>query len=363
MLEVRQAQHGRALRETESVEALEDQELGRVRCVQEIQGQCVYEDMELIVTDDGMREVDRGEYESAVMPSEGSSARIQMHLNAGRDYEAWKSDFVSDLYADETIMGMQKSREGIQRLHALAEDLERMYQPFLERAEKILHERTEGQHGGSSSSGASVKEGIAVAAQPSVLSPCGVASAAKRDGASLCCRDVSVGKEKTKGVLHLRSSKLIFLPYKFDNNRVEVDCTRVSSLQVSKTGGSKALLRLSISGGEEMGFPGETRSRFRIRQLVSHLTAASCQDAAAEIIRSSTSSSSKKQQSGSSGGKGGGAAPEKKAAKEENVEQHRLDASTIFKYFKKYPKLAKVYEEQVPHAMSEQEFWRRFLEV
>ena len=40
-----------------------------------------------------------GEYESAVVPSEGSSTRIQMYLNAGRDYEAWKSDFVSDLYA------------------------------------------------------------------------------------------------------------------------------------------------------------------------------------------------------------------------------------------------------------------------
>ncbi|EKX31882.1 hypothetical protein GUITHDRAFT_121929 [Guillardia theta CCMP2712] len=85
--------------------------------------------------------VERGEYESAVMPWEGSSTRIQMHLNAGRDYEAWKSDFVSDLYADETIIGMQKSREGMQRLYALAEDLERMYQPFLELAEKILHER------------------------------------------------------------------------------------------------------------------------------------------------------------------------------------------------------------------------------
>ena len=42
---------------------------------------------------------------------------------------------------DETIMGMQKSREGMQRLYALAEDLERMYQPFLELAEKILQER------------------------------------------------------------------------------------------------------------------------------------------------------------------------------------------------------------------------------
>uniref|UniRef100_A0A7S4H8E3 BSD domain-containing protein n=1 Tax=Guillardia theta TaxID=55529 RepID=A0A7S4H8E3_GUITH len=175
-------------------------------------------------------------------------------------------------------------------------------------------------------------------------------------GASLCCRDVSVGKEKTKGVLHLRSSKLIFLPYKFDNNRVEVDCTRVSSLQVSKTGGSKALLRLSISGGEDVTFDFTgAGDGFSWRDTF--------KDAAAEIIRSSTSSSSKKQQSGSSGGKGGGAAPEKKAAKEENVEQHRLDASTIFKYFKKYPKLAKVYEEQVPHAMSEQEFWRRFLEA
>ncbi|EKX44181.1 hypothetical protein GUITHDRAFT_109966 [Guillardia theta CCMP2712] len=81
----------------------------------------------------GALQVDREEYKSAQVPSDRSTSSIQRFLNAGRDYETWTNDFVSDLYA--------KSKEGMERLYALGRELERMYQPFLELAEKILQER------------------------------------------------------------------------------------------------------------------------------------------------------------------------------------------------------------------------------
>jgi len=65
---------------------------------------------------------------------------VQKHLAAGRDYDTLMNMFESDLFAGETILGMQKSEDGIQRLRAVAEDLEMLFQPLVQHAEKILQE-------------------------------------------------------------------------------------------------------------------------------------------------------------------------------------------------------------------------------
>eukprot|EP00960_Hanusia_phi_P068947 766973-Hanusia_phi.AAC.3 len=44
----------------------------------------------------------------------------------------------------ETILGMQKSKQGMQRLEALARDVDRIYQPFYEQAERLLQEKMRG---------------------------------------------------------------------------------------------------------------------------------------------------------------------------------------------------------------------------
>ena len=57
------------------------------------------------------------------MPSDRSTSSIQRFLNAGRDYETWTNDFVSDLYAVRSLEGREGSggregregREGLQQ--------------------------------------------------------------------------------------------------------------------------------------------------------------------------------------------------------------------------------------------------------
>jgi len=84
--------------------------------------------------------IDKTDVESYV-PDSGCSL-VHKHLTGGRDYETLMSTFESDMFAGETILGMQKSKDGMQRLSALAEDLEMLFQPFVQHAEKILLEGT-----------------------------------------------------------------------------------------------------------------------------------------------------------------------------------------------------------------------------
>eukprot|EP00960_Hanusia_phi_P047709 758537-Hanusia_phi.AAC.4 len=117
-------------------------------------------------------QVEQKEFETCLSPLHSTHAMFSKHLSAKRDYEAWTSAFVSDLYAvrgegrgrgrrvweveregegiggrgegkggrGKLLQAHMKSKEGMERLHALADDLELMYQPLLERAEKILQE-------------------------------------------------------------------------------------------------------------------------------------------------------------------------------------------------------------------------------
>ena len=47
----------------------------------------------------------------------------------------------------ETILGTQKSKQGMERMEALERELARMYHPFVERADRILKEKLPGPAG------------------------------------------------------------------------------------------------------------------------------------------------------------------------------------------------------------------------
>ncbi|EKX31395.1 hypothetical protein GUITHDRAFT_122402 [Guillardia theta CCMP2712] len=68
-------------------------------------------------------------------------------ISGGRDFDTWINDFESDMSAGETILGMQKSKQGMERLEALERELVRMYQPFVEHADRILKEKMPGPAG------------------------------------------------------------------------------------------------------------------------------------------------------------------------------------------------------------------------
>ena len=98
--------------------------------------------------------------EASAEPPESPFALFNKHMKGGKDYETWVNDFESDMYSvsrtgwrlavaadagrgqGETILGMQKSKQGMERLEALGRDLERMYHPFVEHAERILQEKS-----------------------------------------------------------------------------------------------------------------------------------------------------------------------------------------------------------------------------
>mmetsp|Transcript_51426 Transcript_51426/g.160473 ORF Transcript_51426/g.160473 Transcript_51426/m.160473 type:complete len:82 (-) Transcript_51426:142-387(-) len=61
----------------------------------------------------------------------------RLSLN-GRSYDELMRSFETDLFADETILGMQKTVEGETRLRAYAKELETMYTPIIKIAQTIL---------------------------------------------------------------------------------------------------------------------------------------------------------------------------------------------------------------------------------
>ncbi|EKX36068.1 hypothetical protein GUITHDRAFT_146011 [Guillardia theta CCMP2712] len=92
---------------------------------------CVYE----------MLPADREEYETRVKDPNDTFVRLMKVLNQNRSYDMWLKDFEVDMYAGETILGLQKSRQGEERLQRLAKELEILYRPFVVKAEQILTAR------------------------------------------------------------------------------------------------------------------------------------------------------------------------------------------------------------------------------
>ncbi|EKX52479.1 hypothetical protein GUITHDRAFT_101650 [Guillardia theta CCMP2712] len=88
--------------------------------------------------------LDKKSYESLLENPHDPFSTFNHHISGGRDYDTWMNDFESDVFAGETILGMQKSKQGMERLEELGRELERMYQPFVEHAEKILLEKMPG---------------------------------------------------------------------------------------------------------------------------------------------------------------------------------------------------------------------------
>uniref|UniRef100_A0A7S4KVV6 Zn(2)-C6 fungal-type domain-containing protein n=1 Tax=Guillardia theta TaxID=55529 RepID=A0A7S4KVV6_GUITH len=85
--------------------------------------------------------LDKESFEASAEPPDSPFALFNKHMTGQRDYETLMNDFESDMFAGETILGMQKSKQGMERLEALGRDLERMYHPFVEHAERIMLSR------------------------------------------------------------------------------------------------------------------------------------------------------------------------------------------------------------------------------
>ncbi|EKX48947.1 hypothetical protein GUITHDRAFT_105574 [Guillardia theta CCMP2712] len=85
--------------------------------------------------------VDKDSFIASKEPAGSPSALFEKHMCGGRDYDTLLNDFDADMFAGATILGMQKSKQGMQLLEALGRDLEQMFQPLVEHAEKILEEK------------------------------------------------------------------------------------------------------------------------------------------------------------------------------------------------------------------------------
>mmetsp|Transcript_46029 Transcript_46029/g.144374 ORF Transcript_46029/g.144374 Transcript_46029/m.144374 type:complete len:472 (-) Transcript_46029:25-1440(-) len=87
--------------------------------------------------------VSKEDFESRLLNAADPFVRLLKIINLDRErsYDRWMSDFDADMYAGETILGMQKSKEGQERLLALSRELETLYGPFVARAEQILQQR------------------------------------------------------------------------------------------------------------------------------------------------------------------------------------------------------------------------------
>jgi len=210
-------------------------------------------------------------------------------------------------------------------------------------------------------------------------------------------------KVKVTGTLRLVGAVLAFKPQQNDDcmHCMQVESAAVQSMQVSKAGSAKPLLKLV--GGSSTG----TDATFDFSQVTNGCGwRDTLKDAIATLMRSSQESSSSSaargadsaatatagagrsntngsassgsicsKAGGSTGGRdgnGGGQASVPKDGGSRNgtaagngneAVMHRLDAAAIFNYFTKYPKLLQVYQKVVPDQMSEHDFWRRFLEA
>eukprot|EP00960_Hanusia_phi_P073377 767996-Hanusia_phi.AAC.8 len=67
--------------------------------------------------------------------------QLMKALNKLGDYDRCINDFESDMYAGETILGMQKSKQGEERLRVLARELEILFRPFVTMAEQIIQQQ------------------------------------------------------------------------------------------------------------------------------------------------------------------------------------------------------------------------------
>eukprot|EP00288_Rhodomonas_lens_P002581 CAMPEP_0177717428 /NCGR_PEP_ID=MMETSP0484_2-20121128/15040_1 /TAXON_ID=354590 /ORGANISM="Rhodomonas lens, Strain RHODO" /LENGTH=253 /DNA_ID=CAMNT_0019229529 /DNA_START=137 /DNA_END=895 /DNA_ORIENTATION=- len=216
----------------------------------------------------------------------------------------------------------------------------------------------------------------------------------------LQCKDVKMGKDKQLGELSLCGRFLTFTPASGSSAiEVKVDAKCVQSMQVSKAGSAKVLLRIvAPPSAPDVTFDlsavlngGAWRDSFKeaMSKLVSKYQPSSTKpkpDATKtnttttpSTPSSSSSSSSQRQQpttapqqgslkaaGGSDPKQGGGgekAKSETVTATVKTVKEtvRSLDAAEICSYLKEYPKLATIYRQQVPLKMTEQEFWRRFL--
>ncbi|EKX53805.1 hypothetical protein GUITHDRAFT_132854 [Guillardia theta CCMP2712] len=112
---------------------------------------CIDEQLELIqsqlvdLNEDQFDRLDvsKEDFESRLLNAADPFVRLLKIINLDRErsYDRWMSDFDADMYAGETILGMQKSKEGQERLLALSRELETLYGPFVARAEQILQQR------------------------------------------------------------------------------------------------------------------------------------------------------------------------------------------------------------------------------
>jgi hypothetical protein len=212
-------------------------------------------------------------------------------------------------------------------------------------------------------------------------------------------------KVKVTGTLRLVGAVLAFKPQQNDAcmHCMQVDSAAVQSMQVSKAGSAKPLLKLV--GGSSTGadatfdFSQVTNGcgwRDTLKDAIATLMRSSQESAASSAARGADSAAtatagagrSNTNGSASSGsicskavgstgggdGNGGGQASVPKdgeggrrngtaAGNGNEAVMHRLDAAAIFNYFTKYPKLLQVYQKVVPDQMSEHDFWRRFLEA
>eukprot|EP00960_Hanusia_phi_P070463 767317-Hanusia_phi.AAC.2 len=82
-------------------------------------------------------QLDKQQFEDAMKSGNESSKFSRLSLG-GRSYEELMQSFETDMFADETILGMQKTVEGEARLRAYAKELEAMFMPIIKIAESIL---------------------------------------------------------------------------------------------------------------------------------------------------------------------------------------------------------------------------------
>ena len=212
-----------------------------------------------------------------------------------------------------------------------------------------------------------------------------IVSAAESSSGAVHCENVLLvlpAKVKVAGALRLHGDALAFTPEKGDASahRVHVECGAVKSMQVSKEGSAKPLLKLVGCGAQTPDVTFDfslVTNGAEWRNIL--------KDAVAAIMRSSQESSSgsarpPKAAAVSSGeAAGGGVTPEEsgaaghscasslsgthKGASAAGGQVYRLDAQTIYKFLTQYPKLAQMYQKLVPDKMSENDFWQRFLEA
>ena len=217
-------------------------------------------------------------------------------------------------------------------------------------------------------------------------------------------------KVKVTGTLRLVGAVLAFKPQQNDAcmHCMQVDSAAVQSMQVSKAGSAKPLLKLV--GGSSTGtdatfdFSLVTNGcgwRDTLKDAIATLMRSSQESASSSAARgadsaatatagacrsntngSASSGSICSKAGGSTGGRdgngggqasvpkdgeggrtGGGSRNGTAAGNGNEAVMHRLDAAAIFNYFTKYPKLLQVYQKVVPDQMSEHDFWRRFLEA